>query len=159
MIPPQTEVYHKLRCCELRFSASTIDTRNPSGSLGIPMMFLPILRYALSSDSASCDLPSAQLTPETLMFLRKFNDSHLHNEVYPKLRFCDLRFPASTASTVDPRNPLVSRRISMIFLPHTEVYPKLRFCDLRFSISTIDPAILYLLPEFQRFSIPYRGQP
>ena len=66
------------------------------------MILLPILRVTLGSDSA---LPPGALpprTPESIIFLRNFNDFASLTEAQLKLIFCE---PAWWLSPQDPQNP------------------------------------------------------
>ena len=67
-----TEVYPRLKFCESVLCASFPDPRIPSFSFGISMIFLPILRSTLGSNSASSRCAPPPLTYEFLHFPMEF---------------------------------------------------------------------------------------
>ena len=53
------------------------------------MIFLPILRVTLGSDSAKARRGPPPGPLESFNFPRNFNDFPSHTEVHPRLKFCE----------------------------------------------------------------------
>ena len=135
-VPPHTEVYPRLKFSESALCVGPPDPRIPSFSYGISMIFLPILRSTLGSNSARSRgaptprTPGIRYFPEEFLCVSSPSGSLPQAQLHP-LRV--LRWPPG------PLESFIFLRNFKDFPPHTEVYPRLKFSEFALCVGPPSP--------------------
>ena len=117
--------------CGAALFLSLMVFQKPSLSCGISMIFLPILSPALGSKFTGPRCSSAHGLPETVVFLRNFNDFPAHLLVQ-HLRDRAVPQPHGLPGTI------VYLRNFNHFPPLTELYPRFKICGAALFLSPMD---------------------